>query len=100
MAAPLLTDVELEESLAGLPHWTIDAAHLHREFAFADFITAFGFMSQVALVAESMNHHPEWSNVYGRVIVNLSTHDSGGITGKDVDLAARASAIARRMEMA
>lgn len=67
--------------------WSIADGKLSKTFVFPDFVQAFGFMTQVALVAESLNHHPEWCNVYGRVSVALSTHDAGGITERDVALA-------------
>ncbi|HET9622986.1 MAG TPA: 4a-hydroxytetrahydrobiopterin dehydratase [Kofleriaceae bacterium] len=85
--APLDAD-EVQRRLAEHHGWTVHAGKLHREFAFADFVTAFGFMARVALVAERMNHHPEWSNVYGKVVVDLVTHDARGITHKDFELAA------------
>ncbi|WP_296703959.1 4a-hydroxytetrahydrobiopterin dehydratase [Thiocapsa sp. UBA6158] len=69
--------------------WTLAGGKLHKAFQFKDFVDAFGFMSRVALVAESMDHHPEWSNVYNRVVVDLSTHDAGGITALDFTLASR-----------
>lgn len=67
-----------------------------RSFQFADFVTAFGFMSQIALVAERMDHHPEWSNIYGRVDVTLTTHDSNGVTQNDIDLAGLMDSLALR----
>ena len=73
-----------------LPGWQFDTQRggtLCREFMFQDFVQAFGFMAQVALVAERLNHHPEWSNVYNRVAVTLTTHDAGGLTELDVELA-------------
>ena len=82
-----LSPAELETALAALPEWTIRDGKLHRAFRFADFDQAFGFMTRAAHVAAAMNHHPEWSNVYSRVDVSLTTHDAGGITGLDVDLA-------------
>lgn len=87
MAATRLTDAEIDAALQGLPAWTRVGDKLHRTFQFKDFVTAFGFMSAAALVAERMNHHPEWSNVYRTVAVDLSTHDCGGISKRDVDLA-------------
>ena len=69
--------------------WTLAGGKLHKAFQFKDFVDAFGFMSRVALVAESMDHHPEWTNVYNRVVVDLSTHDAGGITALDFTLASR-----------
>jgi 4a-hydroxytetrahydrobiopterin dehydratase len=67
----------------------------HREFAFPDFVSAFGFMASAALVAERMNHHPDWSNVYGTVKVALSTHDAGGITASDLELSAAMDELAK-----
>ena len=70
-----------------LSSWTIQNGKLHKEFVFGDFVEAFSFMTKVALHAEKMNHHPEWFNVYNRVKVDLMTHDAGGITANDVELA-------------
>ena len=72
----------------------IDGGKLFRELVFENFNQAFGFMTRVALVAESMNHHPEWSNVYNRVRIHLTTHEAGGLTQRDLDLAARIDAFA------
>ena len=83
-----LGENEVREALGGLPGWELAGGKLHREYAFADFVHAFRFMSAVALIAEARNHHPEWFNVYGRVVVDLTTHDAGGITQADLDLAA------------
>jgi len=82
-----LTQQELERSLEELSGWTIKDDKLHREYRFDDFAHAFGFMATAAVLIEKMNHHPEWCNVYGRVTVDLVTHDSGGITKKDLKLA-------------
>jgi 4a-hydroxytetrahydrobiopterin dehydratase len=82
-----LSDSEIQNRLASLPGWSIKAGKLHRDFQFADFVAAFGFMTRVALVAEKRDHHPEWFNVYNKVSVDLTTHDEGGISDKDVDLA-------------
>ena len=88
MAAPTkLGEKQLENALRALPGWTLREGKLHRDFKFADFSAAFGFMTRVALAAESRNHHPEWSNVWNRVSVDLVTHESGGITERDVALA-------------
>lgn len=87
MSRTPLSEAALAEALAGLPGWSVAGGKLHREFRFPDFVRAFGFMSAVALVAESRNHHPEWSNVYGRVSVDLVTHDAGGVTEADLALA-------------
>ena len=88
-----LDDAEIERALAELPGWELASGKLHREFRFADFSEAFGFMSRCALVAEQMNHPPEWSNVWNRVVVALVTHDADGITSSDVELARRMNAI-------
>lgn len=84
-----LTAQEIEDRLAGVEGWSITQGKLHREFRFTDFVQAFGFMSSVALIAEGLNHHPEWSNVYNRVVIDLTTHDAGGLTGLDFDFAKR-----------
>ena len=73
---------------AGAP-WSLSEGKLHKVFTFKDFVQAFGFMTSAALVAESMNHHPEWVNVYNRVTVDLRTHDADGITELDFALARR-----------
>jgi len=88
-----LSEQETISALKEVPGWTLQAGKLHRELHFPSFVEAFGFMSSIALVAESMNHHPEWSNVYGKVTLDLSTHDAGGITSLDVELAKRANAL-------
>ena len=79
----------LEGKLAGLPAWELapDGKSISRALRFADFSAAFGFMTRVALKAETMDHHPEWSNVYNRVSITLTTHDAGGITARDIALA-------------
>ena len=89
-----LSDAEIAAGLASLGGWRRDGDKLLREYRFADFVTAFGFMAAAALVAERMNHHPEWFNVYGTVRVHLATHDAGGITHKDFELARALDAIA------
>jgi len=78
---------ELDEALESLPAWSLKDGKLHREFTFEDFSEAFGFMTRCALAAEAMNHHPEWFNVWNRVVVDLSTHDLGGLSTWDVELA-------------
>jgi 4a-hydroxytetrahydrobiopterin dehydratase len=84
-----LSGVERATALAGLAGWTEVAGRdaISRTFAFADFGEAFAFMTRVALVAEKMDHHPEWSNVYRRVEVILSTHEAGGVSERDIRLA-------------
>ena len=84
-------------ALAKLPTWKIRSGKLHREYKFADFVTAFGFMSSAALVAQRMNHHPEWFNVWNTVRVDLTTHDAGGISALDVTLARTMEELARRL---
>lgn len=91
---PKLEGDALHEAIASLEGWSVRDGKLHREFRFADFVAAFGFMTRVALVAESLDHHPEWSNVYSRVTVDLTTHDVGGITASDVKLAQRMNELA------
>ncbi|NDB31954.1 MAG: 4a-hydroxytetrahydrobiopterin dehydratase [Nitrososphaeria archaeon] len=81
---PLISEDQIKQEL---PRWTIKNGKLHRELIFADFSEAFSFMTKVALHAEKMNHHPEWFNVYNRVTIDLMTHDAGGITSNDVELA-------------
>lgn len=88
MASQKLDDEELAKRLTQLAGWTLQAGKLHREYRFGDFVEAFGFMAGVALVAERMNHHPEWFNVWSTVRVDLTTHDAGGITARDFELAA------------
>ena len=83
-----LSDAEIRTRLATLPGWSLAAGKLRREFRFADFSEAFGFMARAALAAEKMDHHPDWSNVWNRVTVELSTHDAGGLTALDFELAA------------
>lgn len=67
--------------------WAIKEEKLYREFKFHDFVSAFGFMTKVAILAEKANHHPEWSNIYNKVVIKLTTHEAGGISKKDFDLA-------------
>lgn len=93
MALTQLTPTEIEQGLLGLPDWGLDQHKLHRQFVFENFVAAFGFMSQVALLAETMNHHPEWSNVYNRVEIYLTTHDIGGISEQDFTLAQRINSL-------
>lgn len=88
MATPsILTEARIQEVLAEMPGWSLSAGRLRRECTFADFSEAWGFMNRVALLAEKMNHHPDWSNVYNRVVIELFTHDAGGITQRDIDFA-------------
>ena len=95
MARRKLTDEEIAARLRDIPGWDVVNGKLHREFRFKDFVAAFGFMSSLALVAERKNHHPEWFNVYGRVVIDLNTHDIGGISDLDFELAAAANGLAK-----
>jgi 4a-hydroxytetrahydrobiopterin dehydratase len=85
----LLSPEEREAALAKLPDWTLDpdGTGIRRSFKFPNFVKAFGFMTQVALRAERADHHPEWSNIYNRVEIRLSTHECGGLSKRDVALA-------------
>ena len=94
---PKLTTAEIETGLAGLPGWTVEQGKLHRAYKFPDFAHAMGFMATAAPKIEKLDHHPEWANVYNRVTVHLSTHDSGGITKKDLELAALLESIAKKL---
>ena len=93
MATTKLTDAEINAQLEGISGWTVENEKLHKEFQFDSFVEAFGFMASVALIAESMNHHPEWFNVYNRVTVDLATHDAGGISALDFELAKKIDAL-------
>ncbi|MCC2631878.1 MAG: pterin-4-alpha-carbinolamine dehydratase [Patescibacteria group bacterium] len=77
----------LESRLKTLPGWEVSDQKLVKEFLFADFSEAFEFMTKVAAVAESLGHHPDWSNSYNKVTIELTTHDEGGISEKDLELA-------------
>ena len=89
-----LSDADIQAKLSDIPSWTVADGKLHREYKFRDFVQAFGFMTSAALVAESMNHHPEWFNVYSTVNVDLATHDAGGITELDFTLAGKMEELA------
>lgn len=88
----------LQAEAARLPAWSIDPARpaIRRDIAFANFVQAFAFMTEVALLAEARNHHPEWSNVYNKVSIVLTTHDAGGVTARDMELAALIDQAAQR----
>lgn len=93
MAISVLTTAELDAQLKSLAGWSVQNSKLHKQFKFKDFIAAFGFMASMALVSESGGHHPEWFNVYNKVTVDLTTHDAGGITLKDINWAKAANAL-------
>jgi len=84
-----LNEEEIQAAVKGLEGWKVVSGKLHREYKFASFVEAFGFMASAALVAESMNHHPEWFNVYNTVKIDLTTHDAGGISENDLEMARR-----------
>ena len=90
-----LSETERAEALDGLPDWDYDESRdaITRKILFTDFAEAFGFMTQVALIAEKADHHPEWTNVWNRVEVLLTTHDAGGLSGRDIELAEAIDAI-------
>ena len=96
MATTKLGSDEITQRLAKLPQWKVENAKLHREYKFGSFVEAFGFMASCALVAEKLDHHPEWFNVYSRVVVDLTTHDAGGISARDFELAEHMDRIAAR----
>ena len=94
MATLKLDAADVAQRLTELAGWAVVDGKLHREYRFTDFVEAFGFMASAALVAERMNHHPEWFNVWSTVRVDLTTHDVGGISAKDFELAAAMERIA------
>ncbi len=81
-----LTEEQVTERLKDNPEWAYTENKLYRRFMFEDFVHAFGFMSQVAIIAEKMNHHPEWANVYRTIDIYLTTHDAGGVSERDFAL--------------
>src|ERR1700740_1727286 len=87
MAMTKLSEQQISGELGKLHGWSVVNGNLHRVFEFKDFSHAFGFMTRVALAAEKMDHHPDWSNVWNKVTVDLSTHSAGGLTRNDFDLA-------------
>ena len=87
MKVTKISHKEIEKELIDMPGWAIVEDKLHKEFKFDDFNQAFGFMTRAAMHIEKMNHHPEWFNVYNKLIVDLTTHDAGGITENDIKLA-------------
>jgi 4a-hydroxytetrahydrobiopterin dehydratase len=96
MAATKLSESDIAAEIARIPGWRVAQGKLHRVFEFADFRQAFGFMTAVALAAEAMNHHPDWSNVWNTVTIDLNTHSAGGITKNDFELAAQIQKIFSR----
>jgi 4a-hydroxytetrahydrobiopterin dehydratase len=93
-----ISDSEIQAALPRLAGWKLNQGKLEREYKFADFTHAFGFMAAAATVAEAMGHHPDWSNSYNRVKIELTTHDAGGITKKDLELAGKFEELARKLQ--
>ncbi len=93
-----LSEADLQAAISGLTGWELVNGKLHKEYKFSDFIHAFGFMTTAALAIEKMDHHPEWCNVYNRVTVDLTTHDAGGVTAKDLTLAKLLDATATKLQ--
>lgn len=89
MGATKMNEQQIASELKNLKGWTVERGNLHRVFEFHDFSQAFGFMSRVALAAEAMGHHPDWSNVWNKVTIDLSTHSAGGLTQNDFGLAGK-----------
>jgi 4a-hydroxytetrahydrobiopterin dehydratase len=89
-----LNDQQVAAELKKIEGWSIEKAQLHRVFEFRDFSEAFGFMARVALAAETLGHHPDWSNSWNKVVIDLATHSAGGITQNDFQLAAKIQGIA------
>ena len=87
MTTQRLNQNQIEALVNQLPQWTVTDTSLQRQLVFRNFVEAFGFMTQVALLAEARNHHPNWSNVYNRVTIELTTHDLGGLSSLDEELA-------------
>jgi len=86
---PRLTDDECATALSGLPDWSVIDGSLHRSFEFRDFAAAFEFMTAVAVIAEELDHHPDWSNSWNEVRINIVSHDAGGLTALCFELATR-----------
>ena len=96
MATAKLGTDEINQRLSKMTGWALKDGKLHREYKFGTFVDAFGFMASCALVAEKADHHPEWFNVYNKVVVDLTTHDAGGISAKDFALAEAMDKLAAR----
>ncbi len=90
------SDEQINEFISQFSAWSIKNSKLHREYVFSNFVQAFGFMTEVALIAERANHHPEWFNVYKTVVVDLTTHEADGVTERDFVLARKMEEIAAR----
>jgi len=92
-----LSRSEITSAVRKLAGWTVANGKLHRDYEFVDFVHAFGFMATAALMIEKMGHHPEWLNIYNRLSVDLTTHDAGGITKKDIALARKLETLAAKL---
>lgn len=90
-----LSQEEIDEELKNIPGWSVVNDKLHKEIQFDSFNQAFGFMTMAAMEIEKMNHHPEWFNVYNKLVIELTTHDAGGITRNDINLARILNSLAR-----
>lgn len=95
MALIKLTEEQIKKELVNLQGWSVVNGKLHKDFVFTDFVEAFGFMSRAAIHIEKMNHHPEWFNVYNKIKVEIVTHDAGGITQNDINLARTLNSLAK-----
>ena len=95
--ADVLTDTQVDKALAALPGWSYTEGKLHKELRFKDFNEAFGFMTRVALVAEKRDHHPDWSNSWNSVVIDIVSHSAGGVTDQCIELAISVEAISREM---
>ena len=95
--AAILSDEMITKALGGLPGWSYVDGKLHKEIRFKDFNEAFGFMTRVALIAEKMDHHPDWSNSWNTVVLDIVNHSAGGVTQSCIDLALDVDKIARSM---
>jgi len=93
-----LSDAEVRNRCASLPGWELREDALHRELTFRDFVEAFSLMTLVAFMAERMGHHPEWSNVYNRLTIRLTTHDAGGVSENDLTMAGEISRLYERIK--
>lgn len=82
-----LSENDISLKLKNLPNWSLNKANIERKLKFNNFIEAFSFMTQIAIIAEKLNHHPDWNNCYNKLNISLTTHDAGGITEKDFELA-------------
>jgi 4a-hydroxytetrahydrobiopterin dehydratase len=98
MTIAKLSSEQIQQQLSKHPHWSLVADKLRRELVFKDFVEAFGFMSSVAMIAERSDHHPEWTNVSNRLTIELTTHDCGGLSARDFELAAAIDALHLRLK--